>query len=116
MATTFDDALRMVRNAERASLRPRPLEDQAIINALKLHAYQSLNMLIERALDALDQLTGDPDLEDATGIEDSFEGHGERLSDQAPGCPIADPAEESDHREDDDPREQDDHGAVALRD
>lgn len=55
-----------------------------------------LTRFVARAIERLDLEDGDSDLEDATNAED--EGIAPKY--HGPGCPVADPGEEYDHRED----------------
>lgn len=72
-----------------------------------------LSRFVARAIERLDQIDGDPDLEDATGEEDAFEGHNERFGYDGPGCPVADVREDSDPGEcNGDPEHED--GRVAI--
>lgn len=111
--TRFDDALRAARVAESFSRQPLSVEEQAIVAAVKLHAYNTLSLLVDRALEALDLFTGDPDVEDddpaeAVGDEADaawIEWHRMRGS-QKRGPNIAgehEDDEDSDPAEDDDP-------------
>lgn len=90
MEMTFSELCRMAQTAEVRSHAPLSLEEQSTIRALKLYAWHSVNTMIEQGLDLLDMLSGDPDLEDATGAEDAFEDHEERTGCEGPGCPVAD--------------------------
>lgn len=61
---------------------------------------RSVEQLIQKAIDALDELDGDPDLGpdgdelDGTGAEDDFCSQGDGSF--APGCPLSDPGEDDD--------------------
>lgn len=65
---------------------------------------------IEVAIELLDIAEGDPDLEDATSLEDAFEDHNDRFGYAGPGCPVADIDKgiDDDRTENDDPAEEDD--------
>lgn len=66
-----------------------------------------LARLVERAIERLDEEDGDPDLEDATGLEDAFEDHEDRFGYGGPGCDVGDPGEDEHDREAIDEREPD---------
>lgn len=72
-----------------------------------------LSRLVARAIERLDEIDGDADLEDATGEEDAFEGHNERFGYDGPGCPVADAREDSDPGECNGDPEQE-QGRVAI--
>lgn len=71
--------------AESAPAYPMNLPPRAAIEAA-----------VETLLSVLDTLDGDPDAEDATGLEDDFTVH----ASDGPGCPIADAGEEDDDSKD----------------
>jgi hypothetical protein len=76
------------------SLQAQPLteQDRNTVHAIKLHALHTLNTMMDRAIEALDVLTGDPDLENATDAEDEALSPWARASAYAgPGCIIGDP-------------------------
>jgi len=62
---------------------------------------------VESLVSLLDATAGDPDLENATGEDDAFEDHNERLGYYGPGCPVSDIDKgiDDDPHDDDDPRE-----------
>lgn len=64
----------------------------AVARILARHDRDHLAAFIAVAIDLLDVLEGDPDLEDATDLEDDFalSPVTRRDADKGPGCPIAD--------------------------
>ena len=53
-------------------------------------AIEGLRADIEKAINILDRLDGDPDFEEL-GLEDSFEDHAGKFDTEGAGCPVADP-------------------------
>lgn len=62
----------------------------------------AVEQLIQRAIDELDELDGDPDLEDATDAEDEGVSPAALAFADGPGCSISDPDHEHDGREHED--------------
>ena len=79
----------------------------AVARILSRFDRPKLEGFITVAIGLLDVLDGDPDFEDATGEDDAFEDHNERLGYYGPGCPVADIDKgiDDDRHDDDDPRE-----------
>ena len=76
----------------------RPTELEAAIALILAAPRAALDRLVSLAIEQMDAMDGDPDLEDSD--EDSGDAEDERLSaralawaDSLPGCPIADPSE-----------------------
>lgn len=83
-------------DAETASALPLSL----IAKAIPMLSRPDLEALTERLIDRLDEVDGDPDLEDATDTEDDvLTPWGAKFFD-GPGCPIADTPEDEDTYED----------------
>lgn len=68
---------------------------------LKNAAFHAVSMLVQSLVDMLDEMAGDPDVENATGLEDAFEYHmapldnwenpARKTASYGAGCPISDP-------------------------
>ena len=67
----------------------------AVARILSRHDRSNLAAFVTVAIDLLDVLDGDPDLEDATDLEDDFSIYTLDLPSGA-GCPIADTGEDDD--------------------
>lgn len=83
------------------------------IARLKCYAFEQLGSLVQALVDLMDDWAGDPDLENATGLEDAFENHmagtdpfahPETVSEAyGPGCPVSDPDYCITDKDEDDP-------------
>lgn len=71
-----------------------------IVQAIPKLSRHDLDALTERLIDRLDEVDGDPDLEDATDTEDDVLSRFAIGYFDGPGCPIADTPEDGDTNED----------------
>lgn len=78
----------------------------AFIMGVPVAPREAVERTIERAIEALDLIDGDPDLEDATDLEDDFSLTWIAQGQGGPGCQISDTDEENGDREGIDEREE----------
>jgi hypothetical protein len=93
-------------NGSQSQLAAIPLSPVlAFIMGVPVAPREAVERTIERAIEELDAMDGDCDLEDATGLEDAFETHA--IDDAGPGCLCSDTGEENGDQEGIDEREPD---------
>jgi hypothetical protein len=101
--TPYPGSFQQLADARRAlkvvnSLNKHPVleaDERLVLQRVKALAIRCIGAAVEVLVDTLDLLDGDTDAEDATGAEDAFEDHNERFGYDGPGCPVADPSNDS---------------------
>lgn len=86
-------------SSRRALTRPEQAPLDVVLSAIPSLPRALLARLVERAIECLDEMDGDPDIEpngdetDHSGGEDDCDPTCERILGLGPGCPLSDPGE-----------------------
>lgn len=86
-------------SARHAHTRPEQAPLDVVLSAIPSLPRALLARLVERAIECLDEMDGDPDIEpngdetDHSGGEDDCDPTCERILGLGPGCPLSDPGE-----------------------